>query len=229
MQRNGFIRSLICKLAVAAAVIGVLATATVAGEAKAVSSTQSVDGIVNVVYADLDQFWAGLWPATRHPGVGYYNWVNSSGGTVEYPKTGCGSTADNHGTQGFYCPSSYNGEIYFDFTQQRNNLIGIGDGAVALWTAHEYGHHAERMLGIDWTSAAPYHEQLADCFAGLYFRWGVYHSKRLVLADVNEARVMFSRLGTDRDHGTPQQRLRAFDYGFNSIGYKACVNGWKNW
>jgi predicted metalloprotease len=200
-----------------------------AGQARAVNATQTVDGIVNVVYWDLDRFWAGLWPANQDPGIGYFNYVDGSGRTVQYHVPGCGWTTGYVGYQGFYCSATPNGEIHFDFAQQHAHLRGIGDGAVAMWLAHEYGHHAQRMLGYNWRASPPYHELLADCFAGLYFRWGVRTSGALAEGDYREARRMLSYASYDRDHGTATQRLRAFDYGYRSIGYRACVNGWRNW
>ena len=115
------------------AILAVALVGASAGEAKAVSAPNSVDGVVNVVYWDVDSFWQGLWPSSRRPGVAYFDYVNQYNQLQEYA-TACGSTATQHGTQGFYCPVSYNGDIYFDFLQQRDNLMQVGDGhASACW------------------------------------------------------------------------------------------------
>jgi predicted metalloprotease len=208
-------------ITLALAVLSLAAVAAFgASEAKALNPTQTdVVTIVNTVYWDLDQFWGA---PTQKPGVGYYDYV-ADGRLVNY-QTECGSTANNIGYQGFYCAG---GHIYLDYNQQRGHVANIGDGAVALWLAHEYGHSAEWLRSLNWP--APYHELLADCFAGLYFRWGVYSSGKLAYNDYLEARTMLSRMGTDAAHGGPAQRLRAFDYGFNRVGWTSCTAGWQYW
>jgi predicted metalloprotease len=193
-----------------------------AERAEALNPNQTtVVGTVNAVYWDIDKFW-GL--TTYDPAVGYYNYV--SNGQVVHFNTICGPTSSNVGTQGFYCNG---GHIQLDWTQQTGNLSTYGDGAVAFWLAHEYAHHAEWSLGISWTQ--PYHELLADCFAGQYFRYGVNTSRKLLYNDYLEARNQIWALATSSaSHGGKLQRLRAFDYGYNSaIGYTNCTNGWRNW
>ncbi len=226
MKNSHTFGRLTAKLAAALIVVVLAAMGAFAGNAKAVAAPYSVDGVINVVYLDLEVFWGGLWQASRRPTLYYYNYVNQSNQVQEW-NTGCGPTATQHGTQGFYCGVTFNGEIFFDFTQQREQLMRVGDGATALWMAHEYAHHAERMLGISWR--APYHELLADCFAGLYFRYGVNSSRKLVYADYLEARTMLSQMYADYAHGTAAQRLRAFDYGYGRIGYTSCTNGSAYW
>jgi predicted metalloprotease len=192
-----------------------------AGDAQALNPNQTTpSGVVNALYWDLDYFWG---QPQREPGVGYYNyWAN--GQLVNY-QASCDWTGDFIGSQGFYCPGT---NIYFDWQQQSSNISTYGDGSTALWLAHEYGHHAQWTLGINW--GQPYHELLADCFAGLYFRYGVNVSKKLVYNDYLEARNAIWRLSwNDPEHGTPDRRLKAFDYGFNRVGYQSCTTGWQYW
>ncbi len=205
--------------------IVVLALATALGigtpEAEALNPNQNtVQGVVNTLYWDLDTFWGK--PAQK-PGVGYYNyWGN---GSIYHYATSCGNTSGYVDVQGFYCNG---GHIHFDFTQQSGHLASIGDGAVALWLAHEYAHHAEWLRNINWPK--PYHELLADCFAGLYFRYGVYTSGKLNYNDYLEARIMLSRTAaTSPSHGGAARRLKAFDYGFQRIGWTSCTAGWQAW
>ena len=191
-------------------------------KAEALNPNQTrVVGVMNALYWDVDKFW-GL--RTYDPGIGYYNYA-SNGQNVQF-NTECGLTNRNVGFQGFYCPG---GHIYFDWAQQTQHLNSIGDGAVALWLAHEYAHHAEWSLNISWNQ--PYHELLADCFAGQYFRYGVNTSRKLNSNDYLEARTMLSRMApTSASHGGAAQRVRAFTYGYNAaIGYTNCTSGWRNW
>lgn len=190
--------------------------------AEALNPNQTtVVGTVNAVYWDIDKFW-GL--PTYDPAVDYYNfWQN---GAIVHFNTICGNTSGNVGTQGFYCNG---GHIQLDRTQQTGNIARFGDGAVAFWLAHEYAHHAQWSLGISWPQ--PYHELLADCFAGQYFRYGVRTSGKLNYNDYLEARNQIWALAVSSPtHGGKAQRLRAFDFGYNSAtGYQNCTNGWRNW
>jgi predicted metalloprotease len=206
------------QLAVAIAVLLLLAVAATAGNARALNPNQtSVTTIVNTVYGDLDDYWIPI----RRAGVAYYDFY-SSGVLVDY-WTSCQHTSTAHGWEGFYCPT--NEAIYFDYNQQVGNVRSFGDGSTAFWTAHEYGHHVEKLLGIDWR--APYNELLADCLAGMYFRHGVYTSGWLAVGDYGEARnQIWALTGPDPVHGTREQRLRAFDFGFRQeLNRNICIDG----
>jgi len=207
-------------IALAVVVVAAVAAAVFAGEAKALNPEQtSVTTIVNTIYWDLDGYWL---PSTR-AGVGYFDYW-SNGSLVDY-STPCFATGTQHGTEGFYCPT--NTAIYLDYNQQVNNVSRFGDGATAFWVAHEYGHHVEKMLGINWTAYAPYHELLADCFAGMYFHHAIYTSGKLNSGDYTEAWNQISALSwNDTAHGTPTQRHNAFAYGFRQeTNRNLCING----
>jgi predicted metalloprotease len=206
---------------IALAAVAVAVTAAVfAGEAKALNPNQtSVKTIVNTVYWDLDSYWI----PSRRASVGYFDYW-SSGSLIDYA-TPCATTSTQHGTEGFYCPP--NQSIYFDYNQQVGNVSTFGDGSTAFWTAHEYGHHVENLLGIDWRAYPPYQELLADCFAGMYFHHGVHTSRKLVYGDYTEAWNQISALSwNDTSHGTPTQRHNAFVYGFQQeTNRNICING----
>jgi predicted metalloprotease len=210
------IRRSLALVIVAAAVTA----AAFAGEAKALNPEQtSVTGIVNSIYWDLDSYWI---PA-RRAGVAYFDYY-ANGVLIDYADP-CNNTSTQHGTEGFYCPS--NESIYLDYNQQVGNVSRFGDGSTAFWTAHEYGHHVEKLLGINWTSYVPYHELLADCFAGMYFHHGVYTSGKLNYNDYSEARNQIWALSdSDVAHGTRTQRLQAFDFGFRQeLNRNICIQG----
>jgi predicted metalloprotease len=188
-----------------------------ANDAKALypSEQTSVTNVVNIVYADLVEFWI---PRTN-PTVAYYN-----NGHADYwaQCSPAAWTGNYRGAEGFEC----NGHIYLDYYQQVANLRAYGDGAVALWLAHEFGHHIEELLEIDWRSYAPYHELLADCFAGMYFRHGVVNANgALNYNDYRyDARNQIWALNYSPSHGTREQRLRAFDFGYTQTTYRGCIN-----
>lgn len=202
-----------------AAVLASLFAAGLASEAQALTPERtSVTQTVNIVYWDLVRFWI---PSTN-PGVRYYNYY-SNRVLIDY-QTPCGPTGESHGGEGFYC--SDGSTIHLDYNQQVGNMRSYRDGSVAFWLAHEFAHHIESLLGINWTTSKPYHELLADCFAGMYFRHGIYTSKRLNSNDYLEARNQIWALGAgDTDHGTNSQRLRAFDFGFQQVNRNNCIQG----
>ena len=202
---------------VAALAAAVAALCLAPAQAHALTPEQAyVKPTIDLTYWDLDRFWI----PSRRPTVDYYNYY--SGGRLIDVNAACGgSTADDHGTQGFYCDGGW---IYIDYNQQAGNLARFGDGAVAFWLAHEYAHHVEWLLGINWTRSAPYHELLADCFAGMYFRYGTYTSRRLSGNDYQQARNQIWALSPSALHGTRVQRLRAFDFGFTQTAWRGCVN-----
>jgi predicted metalloprotease len=206
------------RLLALAAVLAAASTAGLTAEAQALNPEQtSVTNTINIVYWDLDRFWI----PSQKPGVSYYDYV--SGGVLVNYETPCGNTLRFLGAQGFLCPA--NAGIYFDFNQQVGNIRTYRDGAVAFWLAHEYGHQIQQLLGINWRAFPPYHELLADCFAGMYFRYGVNTSRKLVYADYNEARnQIWALVNSDADHGTRSQRLRAFDFGYTQAAHSGCTS-----
>jgi predicted metalloprotease len=137
--------------------------------------------------------------------------------------TPCKSTANYHGSQGMYCPESHT--IYLDFEQQRSNLSSFGDGSVGFWLAHEFAHHVQHLYGLN--PGLPNSELQADCLAGMYVRYGIGTSFLLASNDRTEARNQIWKLSwSDPDHGTPQQRLDNFDWGYNQFYFPRCVNGY---
>lgn len=207
------------------AVLAVGAVAFGASTASALNPPQTtVVGTVNHTYWDLQAFWKPLLNYYGYsysgPTVDYYNHVKN-GVVVDY-QTRCGSTATSHGSFGFYCPPV--SQIHLDFTQLNGTLRNYGDGAVALWHAHEFGHHIEKLLSV--RRGAPNFELMADCFAGLYFRYGYSKSGKILWADYQEARNQLWALGSSPSHGTNRQRLGAFDFGFKNFTLKGCLNAY---
>jgi predicted metalloprotease len=217
------IATLLILVVVLAGLAGVATTG-----ARAINPTQTtVTGVVNYEFWDLEAFWKPLlaWYGKSYvrPGVQYYDYYDSYGRMVDF-STPCGTTAGYHGSQGFYCPGSQT--IYVDFNQQTGNLKKFGDGSVGFWLAHEFGHHIQRLAGLN-PRIAPNVELQADCFAGMYVRYGVSNSYRLFYNDYTEARSQIWALrSNDPSHGTPQQRLNNFDWGYNQLYYPSCVNGY---
>jgi hypothetical protein len=204
------------KLAVVATILSLLGFGALVARADAINPTQTtVTGVVNYEYWDLAGYWGG-----SQPNVQYYNYY-SNGRWIASPP--CGSQNTSHWGQGFYCPGTRT--IYLDFSQQQSNLGRFGDGSVGFWLAHEYAHHVQVIYNQ--SRSLPRHELLADCFAGMYVRYGVTRSFRLAYNDYLEARNQIWALSwNDADHGTPAQRLAAFDYGYSTGSWSSCISAY---
>jgi uncharacterized protein len=149
----------------------------------------------------------------------------------------------------FYCPDDEKVYIDLSFYDELKRRFGApGDFAQAYVLAHEIGHHAQKLLGIETQvqRAMGTHpgernqlsvrlELQADCLAGV---WGHSTAQRNLLeaGDVDEALRAASAVGDDRlqrmatgqvnadsfTHGSSEQRAQWFQEGFQSGNIAAC-------
>ena len=153
----------------------------------------------------------------------------------------------------FYCPRDQ--KVYLDlgfFNDLSQRFGAPGDFAQAYVVAHEFGHHAQNLLGLMGTSergpasgpqsASVAIELQADCFAGV---WGHEASKpgraqagkvELDPGDVEEGLRAAAAIGDDRlqkmstgrvmperfTHGSSAQRVEWFRRGLESGDPRAC-------
>jgi predicted metalloprotease len=189
--------------------------------------------------------------------VGYVNSVNAYW-QEEYPKltnqpytvaqttlfsntynTGCGQASTQTGP--FYCPADKN--VYLDlafFDVLTSELGGTAAPlAQAYVIAHEYGHHAQDLLGVldrmndgdtGPTSNGVRIELQADCYAGVWAAHAVDtgYIEPLSQTDVNDALQEAKAVGDDWiqqhtgggvnpdswTHGSSEQRVRWFTNGY---------------
>ena len=131
--------------------------------------------------------------------------------------TACGSIATSESYE--YCGA--NQSIYVGQDLIWEFYRNAGDAAPAIGLAHEWGHHLQVMLGLPQprtASQSVQFENQADCISGA---WAKYADSKGWLEsedDIQDIEALLtgigSREGAGRDHGTTEERSRAFDAGF---------------
>jgi predicted metalloprotease len=199
---------------------------------------------VSVILDDVQNTWDTILPDQEHRPYRHAKLVlyrNS------YP-SGCGTAQRAIGP--FYCPEDE--KVYLDlsfFDELKSKFGAPGEFAQAYVIAHEFGHHVQKLLGIepkvrrlqqehpDEVNPLSVRLELqADCFAGV---WGNQSRRRLKLEDSDVAAAMraAAAVGDDRlqrmgqgyvnpetfTHGSSAQRVQWFRKGFDSGQVSACA------
>jgi predicted metalloprotease len=97
-----------------------------------------------------------------------------------------------------------------------------GDFAVAVAVAHEFGHNLQAELGLKGTTVQL--EDHADCVAGVWAN-AAYYEGILEPGDAEEAVDVMQAIGSRQgsDHGTPDERVQAYQLGWNNGDLDTCT------
>jgi predicted metalloprotease len=114
----------------------------------------------------------------------------------------------------FYCPLNRTIYLYEPGLQSGNTWAGYA-GMYAM-VGHEWTHHVQFLLGVP--EVTPQFELQADCGSGMFLRAGW---PQLGETDLEAVHRMLS-LPSDAEHGTPAQRLAAFEAGYKHGADDAC-------
>jgi hypothetical protein len=179
--------------------------------------------VAEVVAAFMNPWLNDTWPDMREPFVRY----------VERDETGPQNCIDATGEPGYYSGYSYeycpgDETVYVGQETLWEFYLETGDAGPAMGIAHEYGHHVQYMLGVRpprTPAQSVQYENQADCISGAWARWMEQHGYLETAqnspngrSDLDDIRLMFpiiaSAEGEDRDHGTLEERARAFGEGY---------------
>ncbi len=193
------------------------------------STSSLVSGFPNILDADVDLFWARTFIEVDLP----YDPPAGIIGFDDSVWTECGR-ADAEESVAFYCPLDET--IYYSTEFRAIVEEQVGDFAWITVIAHEWGHHVQFELGEEVDERSPGSAQVypiqlelqADCLAGAYAQ-DAEERNWLDPGDIEEALFLTDFAGdeagthwTDPNaHGTPQQRVRAFERGYDE-GLAGC-------
>ena len=184
---------------------------------------------------EFQAYWftdvANWWNSVGVASAAYYVFPAAGQGFT----TACASGPDD--TAAFYCPvddtvvfSQVMATAIWEGTVDLTGQFGgraAGDMGVVYALAHEYAHNVQFELGIlDAGYPVIATELHADCWAGVYAR-AKQDAGQLDATDIDEAITTAARVG-DYDyanplfHGTPEQRVAAFQYGLSAGVPLAC-------
>lgn len=198
----------------------------------------SMEEFMTYVLYEIDVYWTDVFAANglAEPWVYYYfpapgEWSYSSCTDAQ----GNPSIIDDSAL--FYCPASdrivvsqqaaweiYSGEMVGPDGQYVDGVIG--DFAIAMIMAHEYGHQIQNEFGVGGMYDVPTLEKHADCLAGVWTS-GAEAAGILDPGDVEEGftaawLVGDSYFDSHDHHGTSEQRMQAFGEGYEGASPAAC-------
>lgn len=186
----------------------------------------TLDEIFQLGVEDLNDYWSAVFQEENinydRPQIVLFN--------ERSIRSGCGRLEAAFGP--VYCPRDHTG--YFPRGFMEDQLNSVGDFAVVVIIAHEWGHSIQAQTTLMQDNEYTIDNELqADCFAGAYSQYANVKSVRVLLEDgdieegANAIFLVGDPNGTpwfdENAHGTGEQRLRAFTIGLDG-DYNVCLD-----
>jgi uncharacterized protein len=214
-------RRLVRTLAATSVVFAIVSTAARPAEAMTPTQTQAtkVVGLLsaNTTIGGIQDFWAYAFRSWGYTYVKPAVYIYGQGVWDGYV---CGGAVDTRTMRqnAFFCRT---GEfaIYVDINWFQSVVNTYGDFAAGGLLAHEWGHAMAYLLGY---TVRDYREEYhADCFAGMYARYG-YQKGLLNGSDYSELRNWYVAQPFYADHGYGSTRAQWYDYGYTQYSLYSC-------
>jgi predicted metalloprotease len=179
---------------------------------------------LNAVLPMITQWSEATWPNIPEPRSVQY---------VRHGVTGREGCETPSGRQARFTSKSYeycggDQTIYIGQDMLWTLYEETGDAGPAVGLAHEWGHHVQQQLGVASPESAQETKVLenqADCLAGAWVQYMDQQGQLELPDDIQDIDKLFPLIGAaedpERDHGTPEERMQAWQRGFDS-GVSAC-------
>lgn len=191
---------------------------------------QDYDGFLTAAFGDIQAFWDAAFPETYgSPFEKLSGGIFAAYPARQEPIPGCGTEeassyedVANYGA--FYCIAG-DFMAYDDASLLPSLVNELGQEAVAIVLAHEFGHAVQARSG-EWENPVVLKEQQADCFAGAWAAHVASGGSDLISFDDADVRAGIIAMINVRDpiegdgladpqaHGTGFDRVGAFQDGF---------------
>lgn len=192
--------------------------------------SQDYDGFLTAAFGDIQAFWDSAFPETYgSPFEQLSGGIFAAYPARQEPIPGCGTEeassyedVANYGA--FYCIAG-DFMAYDDASLLPSLVNELGQEAVAIVLAHEFGHAVQARSG-EWENPVVLKEQQADCFAGAWAAHVASGGSDLISFDDADVRAGIIAMINVRDpiegdgladpqaHGTGFDRVGAFQDGF---------------
>jgi uncharacterized protein len=193
------------------------------------SEGQTVAQFLDTVGNDVATFWQQQFNTAAYTFEPVDQFITTGGGRTRCSENGA-YTPD---VGPFYC--SIDPAIHLPVEFFVSEAVPVGDAAVAIVVAHEWGHRVQDVVGIldaerNGVVKGRQTELQADCLAGVWVST-VWQRNALEEGDITEALEMSRRGGDDPQmphdhpaaHGSGEQRMEAFLRGFENSSSGGCV------
>ena len=193
---------------------------------------ESLDEFVDEVVDAINQFWADRFQQLGKP------WRPPQFVQATYNQRIRSACGRSRGSDHSYCAAEET--VYIDYdSDDEESFVSLWEAdrsfVIVLTIGHEWGHHVQTLLSIEPDQQLSPAEQSiqselqADCLMGVFSKayaktagWVERKDLRDAIRSVRESGDDPSEPMAEDSHGTPEQRVAAFNKGYTTADTKAC-------